>query len=57
MSDCEEEGEEEEEEEEGEWGVEVAAHDQQLPLLVLPLYSLLSSERQAEVWGALCVCV
>ena len=32
-----------------EWDPEVTAHDQQLPMLVLPLYSLLSSERQSEV--------
>ena len=42
---------EREEEEEGEkdWEAEVSAYNQQLPMLVLPLYSLLSSERQAEV--------
>ena len=40
----------EEEEEEGkEWRAEVSSHDKRLPLLVLPLYSLLSSDRQAEV--------
>ena len=48
----EEEGSEEEEEEgsEGEvWDGEVASHDKHLPMIVLPLYSLLSSEKQAEV--------
>ena len=48
------EGEEEEEEEEGEreteeWEAEVLAHDKQLPMVVLPLYSLLSSEQQSQV--------
>ena len=46
----EEEDEEEEEEEDGDWEeAEVSVHDQQLPMKVLPLYSLLSSERQSEV--------
>ena len=45
----EEEGEEEEEDGGGELVAEVSAHDQQLPMLVLPLFSLLSSDRQAEV--------
>ena len=61
----EEEGKEKEGEEEKEWGTEVTLHDQQLPMLVLPLYSLLSAERQAEVrlplslhcqYCTLCVC-
>ena len=50
----EEEGEEKEEEEEREkmeWGGLVSCHDKHLPLTVLPLYSLLPSERQAEVCG------
>ena len=61
---CEEEGGEEEEGEgEGErereeWAADISAHDRQLPLLVLPLFSLLSSDRQAEVSPlSLCVCV
>ena len=66
-----EEGEGEEEGEEGvgegegeEWETEVTLHDQQLPMLVLPLYSLLSAERQAEVSApplhcqyTVCLCV
>ena len=61
----EEDGEEGQEEEE-EWGTKVTLHDQQQPMLVLPLYSLMSAERQAEVralllvlcqYCTLCVCV
>ena len=50
LPEVEEEGEGEgEEEEDVDWEAEISSHDQQLPMLVLPLYSLLSSERQCEV--------
>jgi ATP-dependent RNA helicase DHX37/DHR1 len=48
-TECEDE-EGEEEGEETDWKAEVSAHDKQLPMLVLPLYSLLPPEKQAEVF-------